>query len=85
MNNMIICIQKIIYDYYIMFCMYSSLCKKNFIQNSKKSSNTYTQAYIKGMLSYTVRPEPIKKEYNRIENIVYDEDGNFGQFVTIDS
>jgi hypothetical protein len=42
------------------------------------------QSYIKGILSYIVRPEPIKKEYAIIENIVYDDDGNFGQFVSID-
>jgi hypothetical protein len=55
------------------------------IENSKKSSNTYTQSYVKGILSYVVKPEMIKKEYNKIENIVvYDNDGNFGQFVSID-
>jgi len=93
MNNLFLCIRKIIYEYYIMFCVYSSLCKKNFIQNkymnqaiqtSKISSNTHTQCYVKGILSYIVKPEPAKKEYNIIENIVYDNDGYFGQFVTID-
>jgi hypothetical protein len=86
MNNLIICIEKIIYKYYIMFCIYSSLCKKNFIQNQyiKKSSNTYTQQYVKGVLSYMVKPDSIKKEYMTIENIVYDNDGDFGQFVSID-
>jgi hypothetical protein len=93
MNNMILCIQKIIYEYYIMFSIYSCLCKKNFIQNqyvntvvqySKQSYNTHTQLSVKGKLSYVVKPEIIKNEYNRIENIVYDDDGNFGQFVSID-
>ena len=87
MNNIILCIEKIIYKYYIMFCIYSTLCKKNFIQNhyTKKSSNTYTQEYVKGVLSYIVKPNSTKKEYMAIENIVYDNDGNFGQFVSIDS
>jgi hypothetical protein len=69
-----------------MFCLYSSLCKKNFIQPrpSKLSSNTHTQRYIKGILSYIVKPETAKKEYTIINNIVYDNDGDFGQFVTID-
>jgi hypothetical protein len=69
-----------------MFCIYSSLCKKNFIQiqYTKKSSNTYTQEYVKGVLSYIVKPESVKNKYVTIENIVYDNDGNFGQFVSID-
>ena len=96
MNNIILCIQKIIYEYYIMFSLYSCLCKKNFTQNqyinasnspsssSSSSSNTYTQLYVKGKLSYIVKPEIVKTEYNTIENIVYDDDGNFGQFVSIE-
>jgi hypothetical protein len=31
-----------------------------------------------------VKPDSIKKEYMTIENIVYDNDGDFGQFVSID-
>jgi hypothetical protein len=31
-----------------------------------------------------VKPETTKKEYTIINNIVYDNDGDFGQFVTID-
>jgi hypothetical protein len=31
-----------------------------------------------------VKPETAKKEYTIINNIVYDNDGDFGQFVTID-
>jgi len=87
MNTLLLCIRKIIYNYYIMFCVYSSLCKKNFIQSkpsSKLSSNTHTQRYVKGILSYIVKPETAKKEYTIINNIVYDNDGDFGQFVTID-
>ena len=100
MNNIILCIQKIIYEYYIMFSLYSCLCKKNFTQNQyinasnspsssssssyASSSNTYTQLYVKGKLSYIVKPEIVKTEYNTIENIVYDDDGNFGQFVSIE-
>jgi hypothetical protein len=39
---------------------------------------------VKGKLSYIVKPEIVKTEYNTIENIVYDDDGNFGQFVSIE-
>lgn len=63
------------------------MCKKKFIQphpTLKISSNTHTQRYVKGILSYIVKPETAKKEYTIIENIVYDNDGDFGQFVTID-
>ena len=86
MNRMLLCIENIIYKYYIMFCIYSSLCKRNFIETNyrRKTSNTYTQEYVKGVLSYIVKPEMKKKDFLKIENIVYDNDGNFGQFVSID-
>lgn len=58
-----------------------SFCKKVFV-----SPNTYTYQYIYCNSSSTKNSSIIqnKKEYTIINNIVYDNDGNFGQFVIID-
>jgi hypothetical protein len=67
-----------------MFWILSSFCKKPFL-----SSNTYTYKYIYGNVSSIVKPPPIiqnKKSITTtiIESIVYDNNGDFGQFVNIE-
>lgn len=73
-----------------MICLYSSICKRNFMQNEKavKSTNPYnnhiSERYVNGKVAYDVNSNANKKDFITIENIVYDNHGNFGQFINID-
>ena len=68
-----------------MFCILSPFCKKTFI-----SSTTCTYKYIYGNVLSMVKPPLIiqnKKSITTttiIENIIYDNNGDFGQFVNIE-